>query len=157
MTKHVMRYGLAAMALMLCIAAAPRQREDGWVTILDAKSFKDKLQSNGVTLAAQVPYDLSQLIADPAVATNVVSKLKAAGVTTPVNVTLWWTPTHYGDASADEYARAVIAADMQEKGDEDVFRKVRSDLPAAISDAVIRGKMDELLVAAHEQITTDKK
>jgi len=41
MTKHVMRYGLAAMALMLCIAAAPRQREDGWVTILDAKSFKD--------------------------------------------------------------------------------------------------------------------
>jgi peptide/nickel transport system substrate-binding protein len=30
--------------------------------------------------------------------------LKKAGVTTPVNVTLWWTPTHYGDASADEYA-----------------------------------------------------
>jgi hypothetical protein len=60
-------------------------------------------------------------------------------------------------ASADEYARAVIAADMQEKGDEDVFRKVRGDLPASISDAVIRSKMDELLVAAHEQITTDKK
>jgi peptide/nickel transport system substrate-binding protein len=29
--------------------------------------------------------------------------LKAAGVTTPVPVTLWWTPSHYGDASADEY------------------------------------------------------
>ena len=39
--KHVMRYGWAAVALMLCIAAAPLQREDGWVTILDAKSFKD--------------------------------------------------------------------------------------------------------------------
>ncbi len=30
--------------------------------------------------------------------------LKAAGVTTPVPIELWWTPTHYGDASADEYA-----------------------------------------------------
>ena len=41
MTKHVMRYGWAALAMVLCIAAAPRQRQDGWVTILDAKSFKD--------------------------------------------------------------------------------------------------------------------
>jgi peptide/nickel transport system substrate-binding protein len=31
------------------------------------------------------------------------SVLAAAGVTTPVPITLWWTPTHYGDASADEY------------------------------------------------------
>jgi peptide/nickel transport system substrate-binding protein len=30
--------------------------------------------------------------------------LKAAGVTTPVAIDIWWTPTHYGDASADEYA-----------------------------------------------------
>jgi len=30
--------------------------------------------------------------------------LKAAGVSTPVNLTLWYTPSHYGDASADEYA-----------------------------------------------------
>ena len=30
--------------------------------------------------------------------------LKAAGVTTPVPIDIWWTPTHYGDASADEYA-----------------------------------------------------
>jgi peptide/nickel transport system substrate-binding protein len=41
-------------------------------------------------------------------ATPSVAKAKAvlqkAGVTTPVAVTLWWTPTHYGDASADEYA-----------------------------------------------------
>ena len=41
MTKHVMRYGWAAVAMALCVAAAPLQREDGWVTILDAKSFKD--------------------------------------------------------------------------------------------------------------------
>jgi peptide/nickel transport system substrate-binding protein len=31
------------------------------------------------------------------------STLKAAGVTTPVPVDIWWTPSHYGDASADEY------------------------------------------------------
>jgi peptide/nickel transport system substrate-binding protein len=30
--------------------------------------------------------------------------LKAAGVATPVALDLWWTPSHYGDASADEYA-----------------------------------------------------
>jgi len=31
------------------------------------------------------------------------SVLAAAHVKTPVAITLWWTPTHYGDASADEY------------------------------------------------------
>jgi peptide/nickel transport system substrate-binding protein len=30
--------------------------------------------------------------------------LKAAGISTPVNITLWYTPSHYGDSSADEYA-----------------------------------------------------
>jgi peptide/nickel transport system substrate-binding protein len=30
--------------------------------------------------------------------------LKAAGVSTPVDMTVWYTPSHYGDASADEYA-----------------------------------------------------
>ena len=30
--------------------------------------------------------------------------LKDAGIQTPVDVELWWTPTHYGSVSADEYA-----------------------------------------------------
>jgi peptide/nickel transport system substrate-binding protein len=30
--------------------------------------------------------------------------LNAAGTRTPVNITLWYTPTHYGDSSADEFA-----------------------------------------------------
>jgi peptide/nickel transport system substrate-binding protein len=30
--------------------------------------------------------------------------LKAGHVKTPMKITLWWTPSHYGDASADEYA-----------------------------------------------------
>jgi len=41
-------------------------------------------------------------------ATPSVAKAKAvlakAGVTTPVPMEIWYTPTHYGDASADEYA-----------------------------------------------------
>ncbi len=30
--------------------------------------------------------------------------LEDAGIATPVELEIWWTPTHYGDASADEYA-----------------------------------------------------
>ena len=30
--------------------------------------------------------------------------LVAAGISRPVNITLWYTPTHYGDSSADEFA-----------------------------------------------------
>src|ERR1700748_3872809 len=56
-------------------------------------------------------------------------------------------------AAADEYAKKVVAADFSEKGDEDVFRKVRGDLSASVSDATIRSKMEELMVTAHEQVT----
>jgi peptide/nickel transport system substrate-binding protein len=37
--------------------------------------------------------------------------LKKAGVATPIPITIWWTPTHYGDASADEYAEIQRALD----------------------------------------------
>ena len=37
--------------------------------------------------------------------------LKAAGVSTPVPIDIWWTPSHYGDASADEYAEIKRALD----------------------------------------------
>ncbi len=30
-------------------------------------------------------------------------ELTDAGIQTPVPITIWWTPTHYGDSSADEY------------------------------------------------------
>jgi peptide/nickel transport system substrate-binding protein len=36
--------------------------------------------------------------------TKAKGALQKAGVSMPVNLTLWYTPTHYGDASADEYA-----------------------------------------------------
>ncbi len=37
--------------------------------------------------------------------------MKAAGVKTPLPIQLWWTPTHYGDASADEYVEIQRALD----------------------------------------------
>jgi hypothetical protein len=56
---------------------------------------------------------------------------------------------------AQAYAREVIRADMQEAGDEDVFRKLRSDFDAAKvaqSDHQIRRTMEELMVEAVSQI-----
>ena len=44
-----------------------------------------------------------------------------------------------------EYVQSVIKADFEEIGDEDVFRKIQSDLKNHnISDEEIRKKMDEL-------------
>jgi hypothetical protein len=58
-----------------------------------------------------------------------------------------------GDA-AEDFAAAVIAADFQEPGDEDVFRKLRSELDAGkYPDAVIREKMKEALDAAVAAVT----
>ena len=37
--------------------------------------------------------------------------LQQAGVKTPVAAQIWWTPTHYGDLSADEYAEIKRALD----------------------------------------------
>ena len=60
---------------------------------------------------------------------------------------------------AETYAREVIRSDMQEAGDEDVFRKVRADFDAAgveQSDHQIRRTMEELLIEAAAQIEAGK-
>ncbi len=60
---------------------------------------------------------------------------------------------------AEDYAREVVMADLEEPGEEDVFRKVRADLDAKgvdISDHRIRHKMQELLHEAMEQIRAEK-
>ena len=54
--------------------------------------------------------------------------------------------------TAEQFILGVIAADFQEAGDEDVFRKLRSELDASVSDAVIREKMRECLNAAVAEI-----
>jgi len=60
---------------------------------------------------------------------------------------------------AEAYARTVVAADFEEAGDDDVFRKVRKDFDAASldqSDHQIRRTMDELMATAIEQIREGK-
>lgn len=59
-----------------------------------------------------------------------------------------------GDA-LQEYIRSVVKADLQEKGDEDVFRKLKSDFAAGgvtIADTDIRTQMSELLAKAVAEV-----
>jgi len=61
-------------------------------------------------------------------------------------------------ADADAYAKEVIKSDLEEAGDEDVFRKIRGDFDAANvdqSDHQIRRQMDEFLEAAVSQIQAE--
>jgi len=59
-----------------------------------------------------------------------------------------------GDA-ADAYAKTVVIADLEEAGDDDVFRKVSGDLAengAGVSDNEVRSQMQSLLAKAKAQI-----
>lgn len=71
-----------------------------------------------------------------------------------------WAAEQLGkhDADADAYAKEVVAADFEEVGDEDVFRKVRADFDAAnvsVTDTVIREKMLAFLEEAISQVSKD--
>jgi len=64
-----------------------------------------------------------------------------------------------GDGLAD-YVKSIQRADLQEKGDEDVFRKIRKDFDdakVAVTDAEIRSAMGELLAKAVTDIEASKK
>ncbi len=67
-----------------------------------------------------------------------------------------WAAAEMGitGAAADTYAKDVVAADLQEAGDEDVYRKLAKDM-GADKEAVIRAKMVELLEVAGEQILAE--
>lgn len=57
--------------------------------------------------------------------------------------------------SAEQYAAAVVRADMEQPGEEDVFRKVAGDFKGSgltVSEGELRAKMDELASIAREQI-----
>jgi len=71
-----------------------------------------------------------------------------------------WAAEHMGlsEEHAKEYAAEVVAADFEEAGDEDVFRKISTDLKAkgaSVSDDMIRQKMVELVNVAREQVLTE--
>jgi hypothetical protein len=64
-----------------------------------------------------------------------------------------------GDA-AQAYAREVVKADLEEPGEEDVFRKIRTDFDGKgvdQSDHQIRRAMAELLAEAVRQIEAESK
>ena len=58
-------------------------------------------------------------------------------------------------AEADAYAKAVVQADFEEAGDEDVVRKLFGDLTAAglaVEEGTVRRMLDEKLVEARRQL-----
>lgn len=59
-----------------------------------------------------------------------------------------------GDA-LPEYTKSILRADLEEKGDDDVFRKIRKDFDdrgVAVTDAEIRQAMGEFLATAVAEI-----
>jgi hypothetical protein len=66
-----------------------------------------------------------------------------------------WAAGLLGKSDEEAYAREVVAADFEEAGEEDVFRKLRKDFDAAsvsISDEDIRTKMYQFLAEAVAQL-----
>ena len=71
-----------------------------------------------------------------------------------------WAAEHMGlsEEHAKDYAAEVVAADFEEAGDEDVFRKIAADLKAkgaSVSDEMIRKKMVELVQTARDQVLSE--
>lgn len=59
----------------------------------------------------------------------------------------------------DAYAKAVIQADFEEAGDEDVIRKLLGDLLAAgveVDDATVRRALSDQMVEARRQLMESK-
>ncbi len=57
--------------------------------------------------------------------------------------------------AADAYAKEVVISDLEEAGDEDVFRKIRRDFDVAgvtQTDHQIRRTMEDLMATAVDQI-----
>ncbi|MDE1466143.1 DUF1476 domain-containing protein [Aurantiacibacter sp. D1-12] len=58
----------------------------------------------------------------------------------------------------EAYKKAVVQADFEEAGDEDVIRKLLGDLTQAecdVDDATIRAKLEEMTVEAKRQLMSE--
>lgn len=61
----------------------------------------------------------------------------------------------FNEAETKAYILDVIASDMEEAGDDDVFRKVKADFESQgveMSDTVLREHMNALMILAREEI-----
>jgi hypothetical protein len=68
-----------------------------------------------------------------------------------------WVAGEMGERgpAAEDYAKAVVQAELTKAGDEAVFEKIRGDLAAAKiarTDHLIRTKMDEFLAIAKNEV-----
>ena len=62
------------------------------------------------------------------------------------------------DEETDAYKKAVVQADFEEAGDDDVFRKIKADLEAKgqdVPDAELRSTMDRFLEDACREIAEE--
>ncbi len=60
--------------------------------------------------------------------------------------------------AAEDYAKSVVLADLEEAGDDDVLRKVLGDLQTgglSLTEADVRNEMARLMPVAREQILKD--
>jgi hypothetical protein len=74
----------------------------------------------------------------------------------------YWVADQLGLRGQDveNYARAVVVADFEEPGDDDVLRKVYADFQShhhAMPREAIRRKMDQLMVTAQDEVLTDRE
>lgn len=69
-----------------------------------------------------------------------------------------WAAGHLGLSgdAAEAYAKSIVAADLQEAGDEDVVRKLVADLASAgVDEAAIRARLVADAEAARQQIEAE--
>ena len=62
--------------------------------------------------------------------------------------------------AVDEYVKAVRKADLAQKGDDDVFQKVKKDLKdkgVSVTDSELRQAMTDFLAAAVQQLQAEAK
>ena len=57
------------------------------------------------------------------------------------------------DEKTEQYIKDVVKSDFQEAGDEDVFRKLRTDLEGIVDDQDVRTKMNECFQAAKDKLS----
>ena len=63
-------------------------------------------------------------------------------------------------AALDDYVKAVRKADLAQKGDDDVFQKIRKDLKdkgVSVADSELRKAMDDFLASAVQQLQEESK
>ncbi|MFT4013159.1 MAG: DUF1476 domain-containing protein [Paracoccus sp. (in: a-proteobacteria)] len=68
-----------------------------------------------------------------------------------------WAAALLGKTGDDAraYALTLVASDFDEPGEEDVYRKLATDLKEKADEPTIRGKMAQLRIVAREQILNE--